>query len=133
MCMWCMHGIKFLLYSHFNVLLKVEMQIILVLWLFNPSYSKQIWLKGDNHKVCFGANAFSKANAFEQNFNLRKNIFLTWWDNIAWPIGRILLFKFCQIYPWWLSWKNCRNHYILISPRPLREIWNSLNLLKLFK
>jgi hypothetical protein len=31
-------------------------------------------------------------------------------------IGWIFLFKFCQICPWWPSWKICCSHYICRNP-----------------
>jgi hypothetical protein len=76
---------------------------------------------------------FFNAMALGWHLNWRKFIYFTWWDNIACPIGQIMLFKFCQICPRWLSWKICCRHYINIFSTSLSDIWNLLNLLRLWK
>jgi hypothetical protein len=94
------------------MLLRVKMQIILLLWLLNPSCSKGFDSRRDSQEAnlfwCLWGLPFPRLSHWsDRHFNWRRNMFLTWWDNIAWPIGRILLFKLCQIYPWWPNWKIC--------------------------
>jgi len=78
-------------------------------------------------------SSFCKVVTLEWYFIWKKNMFFTWWDNIAWPIRWISMFKFCQICPWWLSWKICSSQDIFISPTPLSNIWTSLNLSRSWK
>ncbi len=65
--------------SHFNV--KVEMQIILLMWFFKPSCSKRVWLKGKQPQGAFilmlMGPPFSKVVTLEWHLNWRKNILFT--------------------------------------------------------